>query len=132
MFLLSALGVAAQEATVSGVVTAADDNSPLQGVAVQVKGTASGTNTDAAGRYSLQAPRGGTLVFRFVGLNTAAEAIGNRTVINVQLSTSATDLNEVIVTGFGSQIKQDLTGNIARVKGTEIQAMPVPTVDAAL
>src|SRR5690606_39228619 len=83
--LLLSSGAWAQESTVSGRVTSADDGSGLPGVNVVVKGTTDGTVTDAEGNYSLSAPSNGTLVFTFIGLKTQEIAIGGRTNVSVQM-----------------------------------------------
>jgi TonB-linked SusC/RagA family outer membrane protein len=91
-----------QEPTVSGSVTSSEDGSPLPGVNVVVKGTATGTVTDANGAYRLSAPGlDGVLVFSFIGLTTQEVEIGQRTVVNVQLTQDVTQLGEVVVTAQG-------------------------------
>jgi TonB-linked SusC/RagA family outer membrane protein len=91
-----------QERTVSGSVTSSEDGSPLPGVNVVVKGTATGTVTDANGAYRLSAPGlDGVLVFSFIGLTTQEVEIGQRTVVNVQLTQDVTQLGEVVVTAQG-------------------------------
>jgi TonB-dependent starch-binding outer membrane protein SusC len=122
----------AQYVNVSGVVTSAEDQLPLVGVSVVVKGTTKGTITDIDGKYSLSAPEKGTLVFSFVGFAAYEEALGGKNTIDVVLKVGADVLNEVVVTGFGSQIKRELTGNIARLKSKDIENMPVVSVDQAL
>lgn len=125
--------VRAQEVRVSGQVTSAEDGSMLPGVSVQVKGTTSGTQTDASGNYVISVPSSNSvLVFSFVGLVSQEITVGNQTVLDVALASDLRTLSEVVVTGFGSQIKRDLTGNIAQVKGQDIENMPVASVDAAL
>ena len=131
--ILSVFRVAAQDRAVTGKVTSSDDNSPLVGVSVLVKGTTQGATTDANGAYRLSVPNTNvTLVFSYVGFNRQEVAVGNRTVLDVVLAVDASDLSEVVITGYGSQIKRDVTGNIAQVKGTEIQNMPTPSIDQAL
>jgi len=130
--MLTVLVATAQDRTVSGRVSASDDNSPLVGVSVLLKGTSRGTTTDAAGTYRLSVPGNSTLVFTYVGFVRQEVGVGNRSVVDVVLQSDAASLSEVVVTGYGSQIKRDLTGNIAQVKGTEIQNMPTPSVDQAL
>jgi Ca-activated chloride channel family protein len=97
------LGFAIPETrTITGTVTSAEDGSALPGVNVILKGTKTGVATDAKGKYAIQVPAtGGTLVFSFIGLNTQEVKIGTRTVINVRLSVSAAELQEVVVTGYG-------------------------------
>lgn len=130
VFVLSAW---AQEQVITGKVTSSEDGSALPGVNVVVKGTTNGTVTDADGKYSLTISSGAeSLVFSFIGFKTTEVIISQRTIVDVQLASDITELSEIVITGFGSQIKQDLTGNIASVKGSEIANIPLPSVDAAL
>jgi TonB-linked SusC/RagA family outer membrane protein len=135
LFVLAILGglrAMAQDRTVTGTVTAADDGTPLAGVSVSIKGTTRGTTTGAEGTYRISVPENATLVFSFVGTTRQEALVGNRSVIDIALATDAAALEEVVVTGYGQQIKRELTGNIAQVKGTDIQNMPTPSVDQAL
>jgi TonB-linked SusC/RagA family outer membrane protein len=92
----------AQERTITGKVTAAEDGTPLPGVSVVLKGVAKGTNTDANGAYSLSVPaKGGMLVFSFVGTASQEIEIGSRSVIDVKLANDAKQLGEVVVTAQG-------------------------------
>lgn len=94
----------AQNRTVSGKVTAADDGSTMPGVNVVLKGTTIGTSTDAEGRYTLSVPsNGGTLVFSFIGLSNQEIEIGQRTIIDVSMALDAKQLSEVVVIGYGTQ-----------------------------
>ena len=130
--LVLALSGVAQDRVVSGKVTSAEDGSALPGVNVLVKGTTNGAVTDVDGKYSLSVASGGTLVFSFIGLKSAEVPIGERTVVDLAMAADVQQLSEVVIVGYGSQIKQDLTGNIARVKGQDIASFPLPSVDAAL
>lgn len=132
MFSLIATIGFAQNRTVTGVVTSADDNQPLVGVSIVVKGTSNGTVTDIDGNYSLSVPEKSTLVYSFVGYTTVETPLGDGSVMNLSLKGAADVLNEVVVTGYGSQIKRELTGNIARLKGKDIENMPLVSVDQAL
>src|SRR5690606_23462609 len=104
MYFLLALGssVWAQERTVSGRVTSADDGSPLPGVNVILKGTSNGTATDADGNYRLSGipASGGALIFSFIGLQTIEVEIGDRATVDVALSLDVTQLSEVVVTAL--------------------------------
>jgi TonB-dependent starch-binding outer membrane protein SusC len=123
----------AQERTVSGRVTSTEDGSALPGVNVILKGSSVGTATDGDGRYSLIVPSSsGVLVFSFIGLKAQEIQIGDRSVVDASLAVDATELSEVVVTGYGTQLKQDLTGNIARIKTKDIEYVPMPTIDAVL
>jgi len=136
VFLLSmaiAMPSIAQERTVSGRVIAQDDRSPIPGANVVLKGTTNGTTTDANGSYTLTIPsNGGSLVFSFIGLQTTEIAIGERTTVDIELRLDVTQLNEVVVTGYGTQNRRDLTGSIASISGKEISSMPVQSFDQAL
>ena len=121
-----------QYVNVSGVVTSSGDELPLVGVSVVVKGTSKGTISDIDGKYSISAPEKSTLVFSFVGFAPIEQVLDGKTTVNVMLKPGADLLNEVVVTGYGSQIKRELTGNIARLKGKDIENMPVSSVDQAL
>ncbi len=110
------------QSTVSGIVTDAQTNEPLTGVSIAIKGTGSGTVTDFDGSYSLQLPQGqNVLVFTFVGYKTTEIAVGNQTVLNVRLETSAIGLNEITVTALGiSREKKALGYAVQEVKGDAI------------
>jgi len=123
----------AQDKVVSGKVTSAEDGSALPGVNVLLKGTSTGTVTDVEGNYRLQVPaEGGTLVFTFVGLTTVEVGIGARSVVDVQMASDVTQLSEIVVTGYGTQEKANLSSSIASVKGDVVRNMPVPSLDRAL
>ena len=125
--------VAHAQTTVSGKVTDAANGTPLGGVTVKAKGTAVTALTGADGAFSIKVTSSvKTLVFSYVGYNEV-EAPVRGTSIDVAMNSSVSNLSEVIVTGFGgAQIKREVTGNIARVKGKDIEYMPTPSVDAAL
>ncbi|MDJ1473203.1 SusC/RagA family TonB-linked outer membrane protein [Xanthocytophaga flava] len=102
--------------TVSGKVTDAADGSGLPGVSVSVKGTTTGTTTDASGSYSLSIPSDNTtLVFSFVGYITQEIAVGNRSSVTVSLAADVQSLQEVVVIGYGEQRKQDATGAVLAI-----------------
>ncbi len=122
----------AQTRTITGQVTSSDDNSGLPGVSVSLKGRTAGTLTDASGRYSLNVDDNATLVFSFIGFAAIEERVGNRSAIDVKLQADVRNLNEVVVTGYGQQIKRELTGNIAKIRPSDIQDQPVTTFDQAI
>lgn len=108
--------IKAQEKIVSGTVTSADDNSPLPGAAVVVKGTAHGTQTDFDGNYTIEVSDGAVLVFSYVGF-ASKEVKVNKSTINVALAVEASVLDEVVVTGYGgTRQRSKLTNSIASVK----------------
>src|SRR5690554_517224 len=106
--------------SVSGTVTDAGGQ-PLPGVTVVVKGTTQGTVTNADGTYTLpNVPDDATLVFSFVGMSTREVNVDNQSNIDINLSEDAIGLDEVIVVGFGTQKKADLTGAVSAVQGDEL------------
>lgn len=118
--------------TVSGTVTDEGGNG-LPGVSVVMKGTQSGTNTDASGRFQLSVPDAQTvLVFSFVGYLTKEITVGNQTLINVTLAIDTKSLDEVVVIGYGTQKKRDLTGSVSSVSSKDIERVPVVGLDHAL
>lgn len=131
--LAVALISVAQERTVSGRVTALEDGAPLPGVNVMVKGTTMGTATDAEGRYSISAPNGAALVFSFIGLESREVVIGERTVVDVQLSLDVTQLSEVVVTGQGIARERKALGYaVAGVNSEALAARPVQDIGRVL
>ncbi len=122
----------AQSRTVSGKVTQADDNSPLPGVNVVVKGTTTGAISDADGNYALAADPGVTLVFSFIGFTPREVVVGDQTTLNVQLEQLVTELNQVVVTGYNTQQRRDVTGSIASVTADKFKEIPVVGIDQAL
>lgn len=106
---------------------------PLPGASVVVKGTALGTTTDSEGNFKLSVPAGAkTLVFSFIGYLSQEVAIGNKTVFTVTLTPNANTLNELVVVGYGTQKKSDLTGSISSIKAEDITQLPTQRVDQAL
>ncbi|MGA9649674.1 carboxypeptidase-like regulatory domain-containing protein, partial [Pedobacter sp.] len=110
----------AQNITVKGKVIDGGDKSSLPGVTVLVKGTQTGTQTDANGNYSISAPANATLVFNFIGYAALEQAVANQTTINVSLASQDQQLEQVVVVGYGTQRKIDVTGSVATVKGEDI------------
>lgn len=131
--LVLTTSVFAQERTVSGKVTSAEDGSALPGVNVVLKGTTTGTVTDVEGNYKISVPSdGGTLVFSFIGLTTSEIGIGSRSTVDVQMAADFTQLSEIVVTGYGTQEKKSLTGSIASLKGDVLKNLPVQSVDRGI
>lgn len=120
------------QTVVTGKVTSNEDGSPLPGVSITIKGTTKGTSTDEKGTYKLSVPANSTLQASFIGFADVEQAVGNRSVVDFTLSSDVKSLNEVVVTGYGSQIKRDLTGNIVKIKASEIQDMPVTTFEQSI
>lgn len=125
-------GRALSQNLIRGTVTEAPAGLPLPGVSVRVKGTGAGTTTNANGGYSIQAKSTDVLVFTFLGLKTQEITVGSRTTINVALASDATSLSEVVVIGYGSVAKPDLTGSVGVVDVDDMAKAPVGTFAEAL
>ncbi|MBC8152432.1 MAG: SusC/RagA family TonB-linked outer membrane protein [Bacteroidetes bacterium] len=103
-------GFSALAQTITGRVAAADDNQPLPGVSIIIKGTTTGTTTGADGRFSINAPSTATLTFSFIGYESQEVAVGSRTTIDVTLRGDAQTLGEVVVTALGIQREKKALG----------------------
>jgi len=110
----------AQNVTVKGTVTDATSGETLVGVSVSIKGTTTGTQTDVSGSFTLSAPSNATLVFSYIGYTTTQVPLNGQTQLAIKLQASSNALNEVVVVGYGTQKKVDVTGSIVTVKGDEI------------
>jgi TonB-linked SusC/RagA family outer membrane protein len=108
-------------ATITGKVTDAK-NAPMEGVSVTIKGTKRGATTNAAGVFSItNVPENATLVFSFTGYGDKEVAVKGTSAINVSLVEHATGLNDVVVIGYGTATKKDLTGAVSQVKATQLE-----------
>ena len=105
--------------TITGKVTASDNNEPLVGVSIRVDGTDKGTITDVDGKFSLTAPSDAVLLFTFIGFETQKVPVNNQSVININLVSSANALSEMVVIGYGSATKKDMTGAVKSLKNSE-------------
>jgi TonB-linked SusC/RagA family outer membrane protein len=101
VFFSVVFAITAQERKITGKVTSSEERSGLPGVSIQIKGTSKGVQTDANGAYTVMAPEGATLVYSYIGLLTQEVAIGNRSVIDIELANDSRQLNEVVVTALG-------------------------------
>lgn len=123
-FLLASTSVFAQRTTISGTVTD-ETQSPLPGATVQIKGTIEGTTTGTDGKYFLDVTgRNITLVFSFVGYASQEIPVQNQTTINVTLVPDLLGLNEVVVVGYGTQKKSDITGTVASLPKERLEMAP--------
>lgn len=121
------------KARISGTVTSAEDGIPLIGVSILVKGTGSGTVTDLDGKYSLDLEdENAILQFSYTGYSPIEVAVNGQTEINVALETNVTALDEVVVVGYGSQKKVNLTGAVAAMDGERLESRPIPNVGEGL
>ncbi len=132
-FLLS-MSLSYAQTLVRGTVTAVEDNSPVPGVSVLVKGTTTGTVTDSQGKYSLNVPAGSTvLVFKSIGFIMMEMPIGNNSVVDVQLKQDAKDLEEVVVqVPYGQAKKALFTGSVNQLSTKDFQTRPISNINNAL
>lgn len=133
LLILLSLQVMAQS-KITGTVTDAKDGSPLPGVTVLVKGVQGATQTDVNGSYSLQVANPGSaiLVFSYTGYTSQEVSAAGKTTIDVKLTAEIRNLNEVVVIGYGTARKSDLTGAVATIKAEQLLDKPVPNLTQAL
>lgn len=125
LFIIPVSLYAQQAAVIKGTVSDSATGAPLPGVTVGVKGTAEGTITDGNGKFSIKAAGPESiLVFSSIGYSTRETAINNRTVVNIALSGNAANLNEVVVVGYGTQKKSDITGSVVSLNKQRLDDLP--------
>ena len=132
-FFLASITSLLAQGTVSGTVTDAESSEGLPGVNVVVKGTSVGTVTDIEGNYTLTVPlNGDQLVFSSVGYVTHELAINGRNTVDLAMDPDVQSLSEVVVVGYGTVRKSDLTGSVASVSGESIKEFPVASIDQGI
>ncbi|MFT3845702.1 MAG: TonB-dependent receptor [Lacibacter sp.] len=132
IFFLFANSLYAQNKTVNGVVKN-EEGEPLANATVSVRGTKIAVLTDKDGKYSLKVTSDKAVItVSFIGMKSVTDIVGNRTVVNFVLVKDKSDLDEVVVVGYGTVRKKDLTGTVGRVSVSDVQKAPVQTVDQAL
>jgi len=118
------LSLFAQQVKLTGKVTSASDKQPMMALPVLVKGTNNGTLTDLDGNFTLNnVPKTGTIVLSMVGYKTQEIKLNGQTVLNVEMTESIANLDEIVVIGYGSVKKSDLTSSISAIKGDELKAI---------
>ncbi len=135
LFLLVAaitLSVSAQNVTVKGTVKDKTGETVIGASVVEKGNTGNGTITDIDGNFSISVPSNATLVFSYVGMKTQEVAVNGKSVVNVTMEDDSQALEEVVVIGYGTVSKRDLTGSVASVKSEELAAVPVTNVSEAL
>ncbi|RYG16997.1 MAG: SusC/RagA family TonB-linked outer membrane protein, partial [Chitinophagaceae bacterium] len=133
IMLLFAATAFGQERTITGTVTGKEDGLPLPGVSVKIKGTSGCTITAADGKYSLKtSAKTGTIEFSSIGYIQQSRAIGASNVINAALETDSKTLTDVVVTGYTTQSKKDVTGSISSVSGDKLKNQPIQSFEQAL
>jgi TonB-linked SusC/RagA family outer membrane protein len=129
--LLIAEGFAQQKVTVSGKVT--NGEIPLANVSIKIPGTKEGTTTNESGNFSIAAAKGQRLVFSYVGYEEQSIIISNQNDISITLKiVEGNALNEVVVVGYGTKKKVNLTGSVASVTGKELEGRPITNLSSAL
>ncbi len=132
-FSLMTVLLHAQNRKITGRVSSKEDNEPLVGVSVTVKGTSTATQTDEKGDYTINAPQGSAqLEFRYVGYATKLITIGTQAQLNVVLEIEDRRLSEIVVVGYGTVRKGDLTGAVGQVSVEDMEKAPVATFADAL
>ncbi|MGD8781858.1 MAG: TonB-dependent receptor [Ignavibacteria bacterium] len=133
LILLGGQALYAQPREIRGMVTSAVDGNSLPGASVVVKGTNIGTATDINGEYSLRIPEDADiLVVSFVGYRTTEVLIGIVDVIDIELEPDAIGMDEVLIVGYGSQTKRDLTSSVSSVRADELEYLPTQGFDHSL
>lgn len=135
--LLSVLGIflcagaLAQNVALKGVVK---DNTgeKLTSVSIIVENTSIGTTTNSDGEYSIEAPKGSTLVFFFLGFESQRVEVGSRTVVDVVMTQAAVGMDEVVVVGYGTQSRRTITSAVTKIDGNLVKGTPVNTLGEAL
>lgn len=133
VLMLVASAAFAQDRTITGTVTAKEDGSALPGVSIQVKGTKVGTQTGADGKFTIKVAQGqSALTFSFIGFVPKTVNLGNGSSINVSLESDSKVLSEVVVVGYGTQSKREITGSQSTVKAADIANAPIQSPEQAL
>lgn len=122
----------AQQATITGVVKTAPDNLGMPGVSVRLKGTATATSTDGNGNFTIKIPTSGTLVFTSIGYKVQEIPVSKTINLTITLTEDASTLNDVVVVGYGTTRKQDLTGSVAVVGVKDFQKGSITTPEQML
>ncbi|MEQ8472235.1 MAG: TonB-dependent receptor [Marinoscillum sp.] len=132
MGLMLSLTEAFSQSTVSGIVTDEETGETLPGVSVVIAGTTSGTITDMDGKYSISVEEDAKLIFSFIGYSDREVQVGSRRVIDVALPVDIQSLEEVVVVGYGTQKRSNITGSVVSVSGDALKKVPVATVAESL
>ncbi|GAA3594182.1 TonB-dependent receptor [Flavivirga amylovorans] len=124
--------LAQQQITITGIVVDKTDKIPIAGANIIVKGTSRGTTSDFDGNYSLKVSTGDILVISYIGYTKMEKPVGTTTVINIELEQSLDALDEVVVIGYGTQKKRDVTGSVATISLEKLQEQPNSNFGQAL
>ncbi|SDT04360.1 TonB-linked outer membrane protein, SusC/RagA family [Mucilaginibacter mallensis] len=130
--MLLCLSGYAQTIGISGKVTTSEKSEPIPGVTIRIKGSETAVASVTDGTYKIMAKPGDILVFSFLGYERQEITVKNNNTINVKLNPTSSDLNEVVVIGYGKIPKKDLTGSVSSIKGTDLRQTQPTTFDQAL
>jgi len=133
LLLFSFTASMAQNKTVTGTVTSGDGE-PLAGATVTIKNTKTATSTDSSGNYSISVPSTGTtiLVYSYVGGEDKEAMVGSRTRINISMVITSSKLNDVVVVGYGTVKRKDLTGSVSSISAKDLKDIPINSAEEAL
>lgn len=132
LLIISSISFAQDKITVNGNVIS-EVNTPIAGVSVQVKGSSTGTITDSKGKFSILVTKGSSLVFSFVGLQDETVKITDaQSASRIQMFPKTSALNEVLVVGYGTTRKSDLTGSVSSISKEKLEKVPTTTFDLKL
>jgi len=132
LFSISVIILNAQEQRASGVVTSAVERTGLPGVNVVIKGTTQGTITDLEGRFALDVPQGSTLVFSFIGYKPVEVVFTGQPNLEIILEEELKELSEVVIMGYSSVEKRDITGSVTSIKADKFKDISLSGIDQAL
>jgi TonB-linked SusC/RagA family outer membrane protein len=132
LFLLASLTLSAQDVKLSGQVITNTDNTGLPGVNVVIKGTSRGTITDLDGRFSIELPSPSVIVFSFIGFKSQELLFNGQTSVQLVLEEEPKELSEVVVVGYQSVEKRNVTGAMTSIKATTFKDMSINSIDQAL
>jgi TonB-dependent SusC/RagA subfamily outer membrane receptor len=129
--LPSGAAAQAQRKTITGQVTN-EKGEPVSGASVMIKGTTTGTTSDVRGAYAISVPNNAVLVFSYVGYDATELRIGSGSTLNARLSPANKELDQVIVVGYGTQRKRDVTGSVVSVSEKTLKEVPAPNIISQL
>lgn len=133
VFLFLSANLFAQDKTVSGVVTSVEDNMSIPGVTVMVKGTMNGTTTDIDGKFTLgNVSSSDTLVFTYIGMAMVEKNVGSQDYFTIFMESDISNLDEVVVIGYGTVKKEDVTGSVSIVGSKTIEKLKPVKIEQAL
>ncbi|WP_242206086.1 SusC/RagA family TonB-linked outer membrane protein [Aestuariivivens insulae] len=120
------------QTTITGTVTSIEDGQPIPGANVLIKGTTKGASTDFDGKYTIEASANDILVFSYIGYETVEKTVGSNSVLDIVLKSSAEQLDDIVVIGYGTAKKSDLTGSVSTVSAKDFEKQPITRAEDAL